>query len=47
MKKAIKIILVLAIIAAGVAGWWFTTQRLDGLIEREISEAATEAFEQK
>ena len=44
MKKAIKWIIVLALIAAGVAGWWYTTQRLDGVVEREISEAASKAF---
>ncbi|HKJ18578.1 MAG TPA: hypothetical protein VJ984_14590 [Xanthomonadales bacterium] len=44
MKKVIITILILAVVGAGVVGWWFVFHRLDGLVEDEIARSASEAI---
>jgi hypothetical protein len=44
MKRVIIIFVVLAIVGAGVYGWWYMFYRLDGLFEAEIERQASEAF---
>lgn len=43
MKKALTFVLVLVLLAGG-ALWYFVSFRLDGLIERKIEEAGTQAL---
>ena len=43
MKKLLVALLVIALLAAGGA-WYFVSYRLDGLIERKIEEAGTQAL---
>jgi hypothetical protein len=44
MKRVIIIFVVLAIVGAGVYGWWYMFYRLEGLFEAEFERQASEAF---
>lgn len=42
MKKAILISILLVILVAAGAGWWFMAHRFDAMVESEIEQAASE-----
>ena len=44
MKKLIITVLILGIIGAGVVGWWYMFSRMDGIVEKAIAEAGSDAF---
>lgn len=44
MKKFIIIALIVIVVGAGVAGWWYMFHRMDALITAELEEAGSNAF---
>jgi hypothetical protein len=44
MKKIIITVLIVALVGAGIFGWWYMIHRFDRLLEDEVQQAATKAF---
>lgn len=44
MKKLIVTVVIVVVIGAGIAGWWYMFHRFDRLLEDEVQRAASEAF---